>query len=170
MKTIDLARFNKSRESTIEAGGHTFIIRRPSVLEVHRAVSNGGSISIDFAADQVSLVALLKTSHKLCHMWPPIGHQGVVGRGAGSVCPRPDDSPCVATGDDETEPCLMDEDSSPPPVFIQNAMGRSQLPSSSRPRQTARSYTSHVGEGTRDPAPLQAALLDTRRHLFFPRG
>jgi hypothetical protein len=53
MKSIDLARFNKSRESTIEAGGHSFIIRRPSVLEVHRAVSNGGSVSIDFAADQV---------------------------------------------------------------------------------------------------------------------
>ena len=53
MKTIDLTRFNKSRESIIEAGGYSFTIRRPSVLEVHRAVSNGGSVSIDFAADQV---------------------------------------------------------------------------------------------------------------------
>ncbi|HQK89327.1 MAG TPA: hypothetical protein PLU25_17020 [Acidobacteriota bacterium] len=47
MKQIDLARFQKSRESRVEAGGHGFTIRRPTSLDVVRARSTG-SVGIDF--------------------------------------------------------------------------------------------------------------------------
>lgn len=43
---LDLARFQKSRETRLSAGGHVFIIRRPSPLDVMRL---GQSINIETA-------------------------------------------------------------------------------------------------------------------------
>lgn len=48
MKTVDLSRFQRSRESTVEAGGHVFTLRRPAALDVVRARA-AGAIDLDFA-------------------------------------------------------------------------------------------------------------------------
>ena len=42
MKTLDLARFQKSRESTIPAGKHSFTVRRPTALDVARMSAEAG--------------------------------------------------------------------------------------------------------------------------------
>ena len=49
MKKLDLARFQKSRESTIESGPFKFTIRRPSPLDVARIGAEGSGINFDFA-------------------------------------------------------------------------------------------------------------------------
>lgn len=49
MKQLDLARFQKGRESIIEAAGFKFIIRRPPSLDVARITVDNGGMSIDFA-------------------------------------------------------------------------------------------------------------------------
>jgi len=48
VKTVDLSRFQRSRESTVEAGGHVFTLRRPAALDVVRARA-AGAIDLDFA-------------------------------------------------------------------------------------------------------------------------
>ena len=42
MKKLDLARFQKSRETTIAAGPHSFTVRRPSALDVARMSAEAG--------------------------------------------------------------------------------------------------------------------------------
>ena len=53
MKKLDLARFQKSRESDVKAGGYTFVIRRPSQLDVARVGAEGGNVGLDFACRYV---------------------------------------------------------------------------------------------------------------------
>ncbi len=49
MKKLDLARFQKSRESTVHVGAWQFTVRRPSALDVARLGAEGGRISLEFA-------------------------------------------------------------------------------------------------------------------------
>ena len=50
MKTIDLARYQKSRESLIEAGRFHFTVRRPTELDITRVVvASGGSMTFEDA-------------------------------------------------------------------------------------------------------------------------
>ena len=51
MKKLDLARFQKSRESVVESGDKKFTIRRPPALDVARI--QNGRIDIDFACKYV---------------------------------------------------------------------------------------------------------------------
>ena len=53
MKKLELARFQKSRETKIEASGFEFAIRRPSPLDVARISAEGGGINLDFACRYV---------------------------------------------------------------------------------------------------------------------
>lgn len=53
MKKLDLARFQKGRESVVESGSFKFTIRRPTQLEVIRLMSAGGNLSIETAATYV---------------------------------------------------------------------------------------------------------------------
>ena len=46
---LDLSRFHKSRETHVEAGGHVFIIRRPTALDVARLQASGGALTIEHA-------------------------------------------------------------------------------------------------------------------------
>lgn len=54
MKKLDLARYQKSRESVVDAGPHKITIRRPSALEVARLSNTGGGVSIEFACQCVT--------------------------------------------------------------------------------------------------------------------
>lgn len=53
MKTLDLARFQKSRQSIIPAGGHHFTIERPSTLDVVRLSAEGAGLTIENATKYV---------------------------------------------------------------------------------------------------------------------
>lgn len=52
-KKLDLARFQKSRESQVDAGAFGFTIRRPSALDVARAGAAGGGITLEYACKYV---------------------------------------------------------------------------------------------------------------------
>ena len=49
MKTVSLDKYNRSRESEIEAAGFIFIIRRPTEMDVARASRDGGMLTVTFA-------------------------------------------------------------------------------------------------------------------------
>lgn len=53
MKKLDLARFQKSRESLVDAGGFQFTLRRPSQLEIIRLMADGGNLSIETACRHI---------------------------------------------------------------------------------------------------------------------
>ena len=53
MKKLDLARFQKGRESMIVAGRYSFTVRRPTQLEVVRLMADGGNVSIETACRHV---------------------------------------------------------------------------------------------------------------------
>ncbi len=53
MKKLELARFQKSRESQVDAGAFGFTIRRPSALDMARVGAEGGGITIEYACKYV---------------------------------------------------------------------------------------------------------------------
>lgn len=50
---LDLVKFQKSRESRVEAGGHVFILRRPTALDVVRLSVAGDNLTIENAVKYV---------------------------------------------------------------------------------------------------------------------
>lgn len=50
MKQIALDRFRKARQSRVSAGKFTFIVQRPTMLDVVKAGSGESQVSIEFAA------------------------------------------------------------------------------------------------------------------------
>lgn len=50
---LDLAKFQKSRESRVEVAGHVFILRRPPALDVVKLSAAGGNFTIDQAVKYI---------------------------------------------------------------------------------------------------------------------
>lgn len=53
MKQLDLAKFQRGRESVVEAAEFKFTIRRPPALDIARAGAEGVAMSIEFATRYV---------------------------------------------------------------------------------------------------------------------
>ncbi len=51
---LDITRFHRARETQVEAGGHIFIIRRPTALDVARMQVAGQQFTIDQAVRYLS--------------------------------------------------------------------------------------------------------------------
>lgn len=51
MKTLTLEKFKQAGQTRVEAGGHVFILQRPTLAEIY--VGGGQRISIDFVAAHV---------------------------------------------------------------------------------------------------------------------